>query len=126
LQVQDDIGRVFYHARDRLELVQYAFDLDSGYGGSLDRNHAHAAQSVPDGGAETALKRLRPEHAVLIGKSGSIGGEAFWFLKALPKHVFLLRPFWLNADVLGWPEPSQMSAEADLARKWTTKLFVGL
>src|SRR5215831_14351848 len=27
LQVQDDVGRVFDHAGDRLELVQHAFDL---------------------------------------------------------------------------------------------------
>ena len=30
LHVEDDIGRVFYHARDRLELMQHAFNLHRG------------------------------------------------------------------------------------------------
>jgi hypothetical protein len=30
LQVEDDVGGVFHHAGDRLELVQHAFDLDRG------------------------------------------------------------------------------------------------
>ena len=93
LEVQDDVGRVFHHARDRLELVQHAFDLDGGHGRPLDRAQQHAPQSIADGGAEAALKGLRPEHSVLVGERGGVGGETFWFLKTLPKHVFLLRPF---------------------------------
>ena len=64
LQVQDDVGRVFDDAGDRLELVQHAFDLHGGYGRAFDRAQQHAPQRVADGGAEAALKGLGPEHAV--------------------------------------------------------------
>ena len=37
LEIQDDVGRVFDHAGDRLELVQHAFDADRGDGGAFDR-----------------------------------------------------------------------------------------
>ena len=93
LQVQDDVGRVFNYAGDRLEFVQHAFNLDGGNGRAFDGSQQHAAQRIADGGAEAAFKRLRPEHAVLVGEGGSIDGETFRFLKTLPKHVFLLRPF---------------------------------
>ena len=68
LQVQDDVGRVFDNSGDRLELVQHAFDLDGGDGCAFDRTQQHAPQSVADGGAEAALKGLRPEHSVLVGE----------------------------------------------------------
>ena len=93
LEVEDDVGRVLDHAGDRLELVQHAFHLHRGDGRAFDRAQQHAPQGVAHGGAEAALKRLRPEHAVFVGEAGGIGCETFRFLKTLPKHLFLLRPF---------------------------------
>jgi hypothetical protein len=93
LEVEDDVGGVFHHTRNRLELVQHAFDFDGGDGSSFNRTQQHAAQSVAHSSAEAAFKGLRPEDAVLIGKRGSINCKTFRFLKTLPKHCVLLRPF---------------------------------
>ena len=93
LQVEDDVGRVFDHAGDRLEFVQHAFHLHRGDGRAFDRTQQHAPQSIAHGCAEAAFKRLRPENSVLIGEGGSINCETFRFLKTFPKHLFLLRPF---------------------------------
>jgi hypothetical protein len=68
LQVEDDVGRVLDHAGDRLEFVQHAFHLHRGDGRAFNRAQQHAPQGVAHGGAEAALKRLRPEHAVFIGE----------------------------------------------------------
>ena len=92
LEVENDIRRILDYAGDRLEFVQHALDFHGSDGSSLNRAQQHTAQRIADGGAEAALKGLRPEHSVLVGKRSGIGGETFWFLKPLPKHVFLLRP----------------------------------
>ena len=64
LQIQDDVGRIFDYARDRLEFVQHAFDFYRGDGRAFDRGQHYAAKSVADGGAEAAFKGLGPEHAI--------------------------------------------------------------
>ena len=66
-QVQDDVSRVLDHAGDGLELVQHAFDFDSGNRGAFDRRQQHAAKRIADRCAEPAFKRLRPENSVLVG-----------------------------------------------------------
>ena len=101
---------------DGLELVQHAFDFYGSDGCSFDRAQHYSAECIADGGAEAALKRLRPEHAVFVGEAGGVGGETFRFLKTLPKHVFLLRPFGSVLTPCSGPDAGQMSAEADLAR----------
>ncbi len=68
LQVQDDVGRVFNHSGNGLEFVQHAFNLDGGDCRAFDRAQQHAAKRVADGGAEAALKRLRPENTVFVGE----------------------------------------------------------
>ena len=93
LHVEDDVGRIFYDSGDRLEFVQHAFDLYRGNGRAFDRTQHHAPQRVADGGAESALKRLRPEHSVFIGKRVDIARQSFRFLKTSPKHLcFSSRP----------------------------------
>ena len=93
LQVEDDVGRIFDDTGDRLEFVQHAFHLHRGHGRAFNRAQQHAPQGIAHGRAESALKRLRPEDAVLVGEGGGVNCETFRFLKTLPKHVFLLRPF---------------------------------
>src|SRR5581483_8632746 len=66
-QVEDNIGRIFDHAGNRLKLVQHAFNLDRSDGCALDRGKQHAAQRVADGGAKSALKGLGPEASVFVG-----------------------------------------------------------
>src|SRR5581483_4274921 len=66
LQVQDDVGRIFNHAGDRLELVKHAVNLDGGNSRAFDRAQQHAAKRIADGSAEAAFKRLRPEDTVLV------------------------------------------------------------
>src|SRR5947209_1654593 len=85
LQVQDDVGGVFDHSADGLELVQHALDLHGGNRRAFDRAQEHATQRVAHGGAESALDGLRPEASVFIGESLGIGSETFRFLKTLPK-----------------------------------------
>ncbi len=91
-QVEDDVGRILDHSGDRLEFVQHAFHLDRGDRCAFDGAQQHAPQGVAHGGAEAALKRLRPKNSVLVGQGGSVDCETFRFLKTFPKHVFLLRP----------------------------------
>ncbi len=96
-QVEDDVGGVFDDAWYRLELMQHAFDLHRGNGRAFDRTQHHAPQRVADGGAESALKWLRPEHPVFVSKRTGITRQPFWFLKTSPKHyVFLLSAMWLG------------------------------
>ncbi len=92
LEVQDDVGRVFDDAGDRLELVQHAFDADGGDSCAFDRREQGAAKCVADGGTEAALKGLRGELAVLVGECFGVDCETLGLLKTSPKHVFLLYP----------------------------------
>ena len=61
LQVEDDVGGVFDHARDRAEFVRDAFDAHGGDGRAFNRAQQHAAQAVADGGPNPRSKRLRGE-----------------------------------------------------------------
>ncbi len=88
LQVQDDIGGVLHHARNRAEFVFHAFDAHRRDGRAFNRAQQHAAQTVADGGAESALKRLGRKHAIPLRKGLGIGDQTFGFLKAL-KHRIL-------------------------------------
>src|SRR5581483_1804773 len=93
LQVEDDVGRVFDHSGDGLELVQHAFNFDRGDRCALDRGEQHAPQRIADGGAEAAFEGLRPEAAVLVAERLGVYREALGFLKTFPKnHGCLLRP----------------------------------
>ena len=83
LQVEDDIGGVFHHARNRAEFVLDAFDADGGDGRALDGAQQHAPQAVADGGAETALEWLRGEHAIPVREGFGIGDQSFGFLESL-------------------------------------------
>ena len=48
LEVQDDVGRIFDHAGDGLELVQHALDANRGDRRALDGAEQGAAQGVAD------------------------------------------------------------------------------
>jgi hypothetical protein len=86
LEVQDDVSRVLDDSRDRLELVQYTLDFHGCNRRAFDRAQQHAPQSIADGRAEAALKRLRPEHPVFVGQRAGIARQPFRFLKTFPKH----------------------------------------
>ena len=73
LQVEDDVGGVFDDAGNGAELVRHAFDAHRRDGRAFNRAQQHAAQPVADGGAESALERLRGEHAVTLGERFGIG-----------------------------------------------------
>ncbi len=58
LDVEDDVGHVLAHARNRRELVQHAIDMHRGDGGALQRRQQHAAKRIAERQPEAALKRL--------------------------------------------------------------------
>src|SRR2546423_2282853 len=89
LQVEDDVGSVFNDAGDGAELVFRALDFDGRNGRAFDGAEQNAAQAVADGGAESALERLRRELTETVGQGVRIGHQAFWFLEAF-KHSFFL------------------------------------
>src|SRR5690349_12443309 len=93
LEIEDDVRGVLDHAGNRREFVQDAFDLHGGDGRALDGTEQRTAQSVTDGGAPSALKRLRGEAPVLLGKGLEIRREVLRLLKTFP-HLcsFFLRP----------------------------------
>ena len=61
LQVQDDVGDVLGHLRDRRELVQHAVDPDRRDGRAGDRRQQRAPQRVAERVAESRLQRLDGE-----------------------------------------------------------------
>ena len=68
LQVEDDVGDVLAHARQRRELVRGALDLHRGDRGALERGEQHAAQRVAERVTEAAVERLDDEDpAVVVG-----------------------------------------------------------
>src|SRR5216684_4014619 len=68
LQVQDDVGGVFHHARNGAELVSHAFNTDGGDGRSFNGAQEHAAEAGADGGSKAPLERLGGKHAVTLGE----------------------------------------------------------
>src|SRR5271165_2536327 len=96
--------------------MQHAFDLHCGNRRAFDRTQHHAPQRVADGGAESALERLRPEHPVFVGERTGIARQPLRFLKTSPEHyVFLLSAMWLNPGSLSGQLRSK-PGKADLAR----------
>ena len=85
LQVEDDIGGVFDHAGNGAEFVRHAFDPHGGDGRAFNRAQQHAPQARADGGSESALERLRGEHAVPVGERFRVGDQPLGFLKSF-KH----------------------------------------
>ena len=70
LQIQDDLGHVFDHARQGRELVQHAVDPHGGDGRALQRGEQHAPQRVSQRHAEAALQGLDHELAVPVVVAG--------------------------------------------------------
>ena len=58
LQVQQNVDDVFLHALDGGVLVQHAFDLDLGDGGSRQGGQQHAAQGIAQRMTEAAFERF--------------------------------------------------------------------
>ncbi len=86
LEVEDDVGGILHHARNRRELVQHAVDLHGGDGGAFNRRQQHATQRVADGGAEAALERLRVEPAEPVRQGLALELEPLGSLKSSPEH----------------------------------------
>ena len=86
LQVQDDVGRVLDHSRNRRELVEHVVDLDAGDRGALYRGQEHPAQRVADRGPETALERLGGKPAEPIGQGLRVEIQPFRPLEVFPQH----------------------------------------
>ena len=93
LQVEDDVGRVLDHARDRRELVQHAVDLDRRDRRPFDRGEQHAPQRVTDRRPEPALERLRMEAPEPVGESLALEFEPLGPLKTFPQHVSVYLSF---------------------------------
>ena len=98
LQVEDDVGGVFDHARNGAELVRHAFDAHRGDGGAFNRAQQHAPQPGADGGPESALERLRGEHAVPLVERFRIGDQPLWFLKSFEHICWLLTLLRIQFD----------------------------
>jgi hypothetical protein len=58
LDVENDVGDIFAHARDRGEFMQHAVDLHRGDGSAAQRGQKHAAQRIAKRQAKAALKRF--------------------------------------------------------------------
>ena len=76
LDVQDDVGDVLEHARQRGKLVQDAFDLQRGDGRPLQRGQQHAPQRIAERQTETALERF-----------GDHRGDAFCVIPRLDRKL---------------------------------------
>ena len=85
-QVEDDVGGILDHARQRAELVLGAFDAHGGDGGALDRTHEHAAQADADCVAESALERRRRKLAEPLGEGFGVGDGPLWLLIRSGQH----------------------------------------
>ncbi len=66
LEVEQDVGDVFAHARQRRELVGDALELHRRDGCALERREQHAAQRVAERVAEATVERLDREDAALL------------------------------------------------------------
>ena len=58
LDVEDDVGHVLAHARDRREFVQHAVDMHRLHRRALQRRQQNPPQRVAERQAEAALERL--------------------------------------------------------------------
>ena len=119
LQVEDDVGRVLDHARNRRELVEHAVDLDRGDRRAFNRGEQHAPQRVADRRAEAALERLRVEAAEPVGERLALELEPLGSLKTFPEHRAC--PF-ANGPADG---PPDLQVTADLPPQVCVRLRAG-
>jgi hypothetical protein len=61
LDVEDDLGDILLHARDRRELVEHAVDADARHGCAGDRGEEGATERVAQGVTEARLEGLDHE-----------------------------------------------------------------
>ena len=73
LEIQDNVGGVFHHARNRAELVRYAFNSHGSDGCALDRAKQYATQASTDGRPESTLERLCRKHSITLGERLGVG-----------------------------------------------------
>ena len=66
LEVEEDVGDVLAHARQRRELVGDALELHRRHGCALERREQHAPQRVAERVAEATVERLDREDAALL------------------------------------------------------------
>ena len=71
------------------EFVRDAFDANRRDGGAFDGAQQHAAETGADGGPESALERLRREHAETLGERFRIGDKTFRFLESFEHSLIL-------------------------------------
>ncbi len=119
LEVEDDVGRVFDHARNRRELVEHAVDLDRGDRRAFNRRQQDAPKRVADRRPESAFERLRVEAAEPIRQRFALELEPLGSLKTFPEHVscsFRYGP----AD-----GPPDLQVTADLPPQVCVRLRVG-
>ncbi len=102
-------------------------------GRAFNRAQQHAAQAGADGGAESALERLRGEHAVAVVERFRIGDQPLRFLESF-EHIFLVAPYyfeynstiscsfnwiWTRSSRLGWSEHARLSdSRGPLPASW--------
>ena len=90
LEVEDDVGRILDHARNRRELVLDAVNLDRGHGRAFNRGEQHTPERVADRRAEPPLERLRIEPAEPLGRRLTLELQPLGPLETFPQHrVFL-------------------------------------
>src|SRR5699024_2703902 len=66
LDVQNDLGDVFFHALDGGELVEHSVDADGGDGGTGDGGEQGPAQGVTQGVAEAGLEGFDDETGTVV------------------------------------------------------------
>jgi hypothetical protein len=66
LDVEDDVGHILAHSRDRGELVQHAVDVYGGDRRALQRGKQHPAQGIAERHAKAALERLGDHRRHLV------------------------------------------------------------
>src|SRR5665647_2028660 len=66
LQVENDVGHVLAHARERGELVRGPLNLHRGDSGALQRGEQHASQRVTERVSEAAVERLDDEDSAVV------------------------------------------------------------
>jgi hypothetical protein len=75
LEVEQQVGRIFDHARNRRELVQHAVDLDVRDRRARNGREQDAPQRVAERDAEAALERLDHELGVVVAPLANLDGS---------------------------------------------------
>ena len=81
LQIEDDIGDVFDHARQSGEFVLCARDFHRRDGSAFQRGKKDASKRVAHGVAVARFKRFRDKLRVCIRRTLLLLGEGFWHFK---------------------------------------------